>query len=252
MIRVLLLSTALAATGCQTTLRQVRDLPPSLVLVGPTVAVEVTGQLRDAAVEQLELGLARHAQPMRCEPPAPCQASTVVHATIVDTSVTPRLAGPNLVRAMTDVIVQATVDIDAVSATGQQLSSKRYFGSITGNVLSTPVERLKAQAVQVAARRFLRQLLPRTLDIELAVETGGDLEPGVERALAGDLVGAEAEFTRLTQAKADHAAAWYDLGVIRELQGNEELALEAYRRAVGLSDRASWREAVHQLEQRMN
>ena len=252
MTKLLLLSTLVLATGCQTTLRQVRDLPPSLVLAGPTVGVEVTGQFREAALEQLELGLARHAQPVRCESGAACQASTVVHAKIVDTSVTPRLAGPNLVRAMTDVIVQATVDIDAVNAAGQQLSSKRYFGSITGNVLSTPVESLKAQAVQIAARRFLRKLLPRTLDIELAVETGGDLEPGVERALAGDLAGAEAEFKRLTESRPDHADAWYDLGVIRELQGNEDLALDAYKRAVGLSDRASWRQAVHQLEQRMN
>lgn len=252
MIRGLILSSLVVATGCQTTLRQVRDLPPALVLAGPTVGIDVTGQFREAAVEQLELGLAQHAQPVRCDSASACQASTVVHAKIVDTSVTPRLAGPNLVRAMTDVIVQATVDIDAVSAAGQQLSSKRYFGSITGNVLSTPVEALKAQAVQIATRRFLRKLLPRTLNIELAVETGGDLEPGVERALAGDLAGAEAEFTRLTQAKPDHAAAWYDLGVIRELQGNEELALEAYQRAVSLNDRSTWREAVRQLERRMN
>lgn len=252
MTRRALVSIFLLTTGCQTTLRQVRDLPPALVLAGPTVGVEVSGPFRDAAVEQLELGLAKHAQPVRCEPGTACQASTVVHAKIVDTSVTPRLGGPNLVRAMTDVIVQATVDIDAVNAAGQQLSSKRYFGSITGNVLSTPVDALKAQAVQIAARRFLRKLLPRTLDIELAVETGGDLEPGVERALAGDLAGAEAEFRRLTESKPDHAAAWYDLGVIRELQGNEELALDAYKRAVGLRDRATWRQAVHQLEQRMN
>jgi hypothetical protein len=252
MIRFLLLSMLVAATGCQTTLRQVRELPPSLVLVGPTVGVDVTGPFREAAVEQLEFGLAQHAQPVRCDASSACPASTVVRAKILDTSVTPRLAGPNLMRAMTDVIVQATVDIDAVSAAGQPLSSKRYFGSITGNVLSTPVESLKAQAVQIAARRFLRKLLPRTLNIELAVETGGDLEPGVERALAGDLAGAEAEFTRLTQTNPEHAAAWYDLGVIRELQGSEELALDAYKRAVGLRDRATWRDAVHHLEQRMN
>jgi hypothetical protein len=106
MIRFLLLSMLVAATGCQTTLRQVRELPPSVVLVGPTVGIDVTGPFREAAVEQLEFGLA----------------------------------------------------------------------------------------------------------------------------------GAEAEFTRLSQANPEDAAAWYDLGFIRELQGNEELALDAYRRAVGLRD----------------
>jgi hypothetical protein len=58
--------------------------------------------------------------------------------------------------------------------------------------------------------------------------------------------------TLLAATNPDHAAAWYDPGVIRELHGNEELALEAHTRAVGLRARATSRDAVHHLEQRMN
>lgn len=247
---LLLIVTVSLGAGCQTTLRQVRDLPPALTLQGPTIGVEASGPFREAALQQLEVGLAQHGQPVRCD--APCPGQTVVRAKVIDTSVTPRVVSSNLVRAMTDVIVQATVDIDALDAAGQALSSRRYFGSITGNVLQSPVDALKAEAVQIATRRFLRKLLPRTLDIELAVETGGDLEPGVERALSGDLAGASAEFTRLTQANGEHAAAWYNLGVVSELSGDEDRALAAYRTAQGLRNKSLYREAVHHLESRMN
>ncbi|MBL8919569.1 MAG: hypothetical protein JNJ54_11950 [Myxococcaceae bacterium] len=251
MSRTLLPLVALAlGAGCQTTLRQTRDLPPQLVLQGPTIGLDVTGPFRDAALQQLEVGLAQHGAPVRCE--GACGGQTVVRARVVDTSVSPRVVAPDLMRAMTDVVVAATVDIDALDAAGQAFSSKRYFGSITGNVLRSPVEALKAEAVQIATRRFLRKLLPRRLDLELVVETGGDLEPGVERALSGDLAGAGAEFTRLTQARPDDAAAWYDLGVIRELEGDDDAALQAYQTAAGLKGRSLYRQAVRHLESRMN
>ncbi|MER2561026.1 MAG: hypothetical protein ABTQ32_09920 [Myxococcaceae bacterium] len=238
------------STGCQTTLRQVRDLPPALTLPGPTFGLAVTGSHRDAALEQLEQGLRQHGQPVRCE--GACAGQTVVRAKVIDTSVSPRVIAPNLLRAMTDVIVQATVDIDALDAAGQTLSSKRYFGSITGNVLQTPTQVLEAQAVQIATRRFLRKLLPRSLNIELAVETGGALDPGVDRALSGDLAGADAEFTKLTQAEPKNAAAWYDLGVVAELQGDEDRALSAYKTAHELRNASLYRDAVRHLEARLN
>lgn len=251
MTRGLLLLGALAlTTGCQTTLRQVRDLPPQLVLQGPTIGLDVSGPFREAALQQLEQGLVAHGAPVRCE--GACGGQTVVRAKVVDTSVKPRVVAPDLVRAMTDVVVAATVDIDALDAAGQPLSSRRYFGSVTGNVLRSPVEALQAEAVQVATRRFLRKLLPRRLDLELAVETGGDLEPGVERALSGDLAGAGAEFAKLTQARPDDAAAWYDLGVVRELEGDDDAALQAYKTAASLRNKSLYRQAVHHLESRMN
>lgn len=247
---LLVVASLCCSTACQTTLRQVRDLPPALTLPGPTFGLEATGQHREAALEQLELGLRQHGQPVRCD--GPCGGQTVVRAKVIDTSVTPRLVGRNLVRAMTDVIVQATVDIDALDAAGQTLSSKRYFGSITGNVLQTPTQVLEAQAVQIATRRFLRKLLPRRLDIELAVETGGALDPGVDRALSGDLAGADAEFTKLTQTEPKNAAAWYDLGVVAELQGDEDRALSAYKTAHELRNTSLYRDAVRHLEARLN
>lgn len=247
---VLVVASLCCSTACQTTLRQVRDLPPALTLPGPTFGLEVTGAHREAALEQLELGLRQHGQPVRCE--GPCAGQAVVRAKVVDTSVTPRLIAPNLVRAMTDVLVQATVDIDALDAAGQTLSSRRYFGSITGNVLQTPAQVLEAQAVQVATRRFLRKLLPRRLDIELAVETGGALDPGVDRALSGDLAGADAEFTRLTQTEPKNAAAWYDLGVVAELLGDEDRALTAYKTAHELRSASRYRDAVRHLEARLD
>lgn len=242
----------LLASGCQTTLRQVRDLPPSITLPGPTVGVEVTGPFRDSALQTLEAGLAQFGQPVRCEPGGQCQAHALVKAKIVDTAVTPRLVGSNVLAAMTNVVVQATVDIDVIEPSGKQLSSRRYFGSVDSNVLNAPTEPLRAEAVAIATRRFLRKFLPRKLDLELAVETGGELEPGVERALAGDLAGADAEFGKLTQRSPNDAAAWYDLGVMRELSGEDERALEAYRQAASLSGKALYRQAVQHLERRMN
>jgi tetratricopeptide (TPR) repeat protein len=239
-------------SGCQTTLRQARQLPPSIVLPGPLEGVEVTGPFRDDALVILEEGLREFGQPVRCEPGAGCQAHALVQAKISDTSVSPQLAGKNLLHAMSEVIVQATVEIDVLDPTGKRLSSRRYFGSVNGNVLQTPIEPLKARAVAAATRRFLGKFLPRQLDMELVVETGGLLEPGIERALSGDLGGAETEFNGLTQKDPDHAAAWYDLGVIRELSGDDERALEAYRRAAGLRGKSHYRQAVNHLERRMD
>lgn len=242
---------AVLGLGCQTTLRQARELPPALVLTGPTIGLEATGPFREAALEQLEAGLARYGQTVRCDVGA-CQAATVVRARVLDTTVTPRLAGRNFLRAATDVVVKGTVAVEAFTGAGQPLGSGQYVGSVASNMLTAPVELTRARAVQAAVRRFLRTLLPRRLDIELAVETGGDLTPGVERALAGDLPGAEAAFTQLTTADPTHARAWYNLGVIRELSGDEERALDAYRTAYGLRGSSLYRAAVEQLERRLN
>ena len=98
------------------------------------------------------------------------------------------------------------------------------------------VDDLATRNVGLRARvKFVLLAVAGIASVRLGASFDGGAS-GAWPALEFGLAGAEAEFTRLTQANPEDAAAWYDLGVIRELQGNEELALDAYRRAVGLRD----------------
>jgi hypothetical protein len=243
---------ALIWTGCHTTLRHRRDLPPSLVLPGPVIGIDVDGPASGAVREELRRSLSRWGQVVDCFGPA-CQASAVVRVRVVDTEVAPtlRFGRPDPLRTLTDVTVRALVDIDVGTTAGQQLLHQRNEGTLVGNVLRSPVEWLTASAATRALRPFLRLLQPRHLESEFTIETGGDLDLGVERALTGDLPGAESEFSRLTQQTPRAAAAWYNLGVVAEIQGYDDRALKAYQQAVALNRKSLYISALDDLERRL-
>lgn len=59
-----------------------------------------------------------------------------------------------------------------------------------------------------------------------------NIESGVRRAAGGDLDGALREFEDAIQADSQAFSAYYNIGVIRERQGQEREAREAYQRAL--------------------
>src|SRR5580658_4372221 len=64
--------------------------------------------------------------------------------------------------------------------------------------------------------------------------SGGDYDQGVEALGNGDIDGAEAAFKRIHDRDPKDAAGLVLLGLIREKQGNKEIAEKAYKRAIEL------------------
>jgi hypothetical protein len=255
----LLVLTLGAASCAATTLRARRDEPPRLTL--PTALVSLAVQdcpEREALARLLPQAIDATGtySVVDCQPGSPCSAGATVQAIVSDHLVEPRglpsdLNLEALAQAATEVKVTARVTVTAFDLQGQKLFGRVYSGWKVGSALKTSDESLFLEALQYALSGLTADLGSRELRLELKLETGGDLDEGVDRALAGDLPGARASLAALTTARPDFAAAWYDLGVVHEVGGDDQQALACYRTAAHLSDAWLYRHAQEQLEARL-
>ncbi|MEW5742709.1 MAG: hypothetical protein AB1938_27575 [Myxococcota bacterium] len=247
--------------GCAApTLRALRDEPPFLTLPANGVALDVLdcperAQLEQALVEGLP-DTGRY-EVITCPQGAQCQAPAWLRAVVVERTISPRVDIPNKLTAQaildsaTEVTVVTRVDITGFDGYGQQLFARTYTGTKHGNSLKTDKDTLILQSLRYAVGALVRELKPRQLRLELRLETGGVLDEGVERALGGDLAGAKASLEAVTAQQPTLASAWYDLGVVHEVSGDDVKAMDCYRRAVALHDKWLYLEAVKQLESRL-
>lgn len=249
------------AGGCAApTLRAVREEPPFLTLPANAVALDVLdcperAQLEQALVEGIP-DTGRY-EVITCPDRAQCQAPGWLRAVVVERTISPRVDIPHKLTAQaildsaTEVTVVTRVDVTGFDGFGQQLFARTYTGTRHGNSLKTDRDTLILQSLRYAVGALVRELKPRQLRLELRLEAGGALDEGVDRALGGDLAGARAALEALTTQQPAWAAAWYDLGVVSEVAGDDVKAMDCYRRAAALTDKWRYLEAVKQLEARL-
>lgn len=258
-VAVLALALALA-TGCAgSVLRTTRTDPPKVPFTWQTVAVDVTDdQLKDTVRRVVENALAQDGlQVVRCERDAPCAAQIWLRVMLLKSTVGPWLRdiprnAVELARAPTDVEAKVELKLEGFVNNASAFSRTAWARS-TGNLLDQPAEVYTERALTRAVNAFVRDLHPRTLTMELKLETGGALDDGCDKALAGDLEGAEQSLRALVAKEPQNAEAWYDLGVVLEVKGGvEQEALKAYEEAAKLDGSKLHVQARNQLRERLD
>lgn len=259
MTKLTAVALALALTGCAgSVLRTTRTDPPKVPFTWQTVAVDVTDDpLKDTVRRVVERALTEDGlQVVACAPNAQCAAQLWLRVALTKSTVSPWLRdiprnALELARAPTDVEAISELKVEGYVGNESKFS-RSLWGRARGNLLDRPREHFVELSMSRAVNAFIRDLHPRTVTISSELETGGALDDGCEKALTGDLAGAEASFRAVLAKEPQNAAAWYDLGVVLEVKGGvEQEALNAYEEAAKLDASRLHVGARNQLRERI-
>jgi tetratricopeptide (TPR) repeat protein len=251
---------AVSLLGCAaTTLRARRQEPPLLTLPSTLVALDVQDCPEKDALAQVlpEAVTATGTSSVAdCQVGPECTAGVTLKAVVTERTLTAAGGIPDTLTLQAvageaaQVKVTTKVTVTGWDALGNKLFGREYTGWKVGNLLEKTEAQLTFEALQYALSGLTGDLRPKELRLELKLETGGDLDQGVGYALAGDLDSARTAFSQVTARRPDDAAAWYDLGVVNEVAGDDAQALECYRKAASLDDEWLYAQALEQLQGR--
>lgn len=259
--RLAIVAFVIGLTGCAaTTLRARRDEPPLLTLPSTLVALDVQDcPEKDALAQVLPNAINGTGtyQVADCQVGPTCNAGVTLKAVVTDRVIAPRGDLPDkltlaaVVDKAAEVKVTTKVTVTGWDALGNKLFGRVYTGWKTGSTLKKTQDQLILESLEYALSGLTSDLGPKELRLELKLETGGALQQGVDYALAGDLGSARTSLTAVTASEPDFAAAWYDLGVVNEVAGDDAQALECYRKAASLDDEWLYQKALEQLQRRL-
>ncbi len=102
-------------------------------------------------------------------------------------------------------------------------------------------EQLFACAADVSARAFAYPYGNREVHFSAQLEDDDALEEGLEHVKEKDWEAAYKSFAAAAEANPDLAGAYYNMGVMRELQGRTAEAVGHYEQAVELDDKGMYR-----------
>ena len=128
--------------------------------------------------------------------------------------------------AMSVVAVDTTESLVSATATAVQSAAP----SLDGKPPLPEKEVMLEAATEAALAELLAQLVPVRVRCTMMVATKGELEEGVNSLRAGELDRALLSFQEQTAGSLE-GYAWYNVGVVYELQGKFSEAENAYRRA---------------------
>jgi len=128
--------------------------------------------------------------------------------------------------AMSVVAVDTTENLVSATATAVQSAAP----SLDGKPPLPEKEMMLEAATEAALAELLAQLVPVRVRCTMMVATKGGLKEGINSLRAGELDQALASFQEQTAGPLE-AYAWYDVGVVYELQRKFADAESAYRRA---------------------
>lgn len=138
--------------------------------------------------------------------------------------------------------------IKVMQANGQVPYDFNFWDRRTGSVGQAPS--LVRTSLDNIVDRLAGTLQPGREWIEVPLQDDSELESGVNMLLASNWGGAIAFFTQVTTQQPQNHAAWYDLGVAWEAQGDWAQALRAYEQAASLKRSSQYLDAV-EAAQRM-
>lgn len=107
-----------------------------------------------------------------------------------------------------------------------------------------PLPDLAHRALRELAAAFAEQLSRQTPLVVVQLEGGGPLTAGLELIHEAEWKKANEYFTRLTREQPDLDGAWYDLGLVLEVQGDWPAALTAYREALKRAQKPHYERAA--------
>jgi len=253
-VRTLLITSAvLLATGCASTLRITRGVPP-LADLGPdrTLALDVRTNQGDRAVNAvfstltgslaipadlestLSAKVVEHLTNqvgVRVCSPAPCGVGTL-KLVLTESSL-----GLEQGRAVGKVTIRVALDV-AGSVTYRDTIWSRQSDTLDGAPML--LERASDAVAKVLARAFM----PGQVTVEMPVEDDGALKPASQRLLSGNLEAAESLLNEVAAQEPGNAGAFYDLGLISEVRGDFARAAAMYREAANRQGKKRYFEAA--------
>jgi tetratricopeptide (TPR) repeat protein len=146
-------------------------------------------------------------------------------------------------------MMHVAVETDVVSGDGRPLTPRRIrtrqaeLGPTSGQTMA---ERL---ATELAAEA-VRELLPPKAQTWLVFEDAAPFQLGIKQTLDGRLDAARRTFQDMLDANPKTAGAWFNLGIVSELQGEPAAAREHYRKAIALVNKPEYVEMLEAFEQR--
>lgn len=152
----------------------------------------------------------------------------------------------------------AEVNFQVVKSDGRVLVMREYGGDYFGSSFVRGTGRpynpndLLQRAVREAVEEFVSDVTPRQVVEKIELDDDDEaLKPGIRAAEAGDLAGAERAWTEVIRREPNNSGAIFNLGVLLETRGEFDAAADAYRKALNISHKSLYSEALEDLNERL-
>lgn len=254
----LLCVVALVGSACAPGLTITRRVPPTVDLGVQTGRVAVVTDGEPGAAAMVQQALERELRstgaisvvPL-CGPEHPCGPIDAWVRAMVMVAVTTAPSWKE--KPDPEITVQTQLRFDVIRADGALLAHRQHAETRSAQLErdKTSVLALSQSALEEPVRDFVRELVPRRIEETLELDDTGLLKPVVKLAVDGDLAGAEAGFTALVTQNPRLPGAHYDLGVLAEVRGDFDAAEQLYAKAVSLSDRSLYADALAAMHARL-
>lgn len=245
------------ATGCRSTLRISRGVPPQADL-GPNrvLALIVRTNVGDQTANAVFSALAGHlAVPADVEPNL---REKVVNRLTNDVGIQVCAPAPCGAGTLELVLTESSLGLEKGRAVGK--ISTRVFLTINGQITyqdtiwsrqrdvieAAPV--LLDRASDAVAQLLATAFMPSRVTVKMTVEDDGPLSAGADRLLSGNLEGAENLFNEVVAQDPRNAGAYYDLGLIAEVRGDFARAAMLHRQAAALNGKRRYEAAAQSAE----
>ena len=181
-----------------------------------------------------------------------------------DTALTVRRAVPVVTLSITFNLMATRNNRSVLSeqVTRRLPTDEEYRQMAETEASTINVEELKTRIVREAALAFVGQFVPTKRNIsvlmasadtnpELREETKDTLRRGIIYAKSGVFDKAAECFVGLTERYPECAAAWYNLGILQEAQGQFEQAVESFDKAASIAAIELYAEALARCRKRV-
>lgn len=153
----------------------------------------------------------------------------------------------------------AKLNMQVVAADGRVLVFRDYAAEHAGSSYEANKGRrynrasLIEAAMRKAVRHFVSDITPtRVIEKIVLDDSEPAVKPGVKYAEGGNLNAAWASWQAVLDANPRSAAAVYNQGVLLETRGDFDEAAAAYRKAIAISPKSLYRDALRDLQRRLS
>lgn len=152
----------------------------------------------------------------------------------------------------------ARVNFQVVMADGRVVVFRDYVGEHEGagyerqSRVSVRANDYIDEAIRRAVAAFVADITPRRVVEYIELDDSEPaLKPGIKLAQDGNLAAAESSWMQVLARQPRSAGATYNLGVLLETRGEFDEADAAYRKAIELSPKALYRDALRDMRRRL-
>jgi tetratricopeptide (TPR) repeat protein len=145
--------------------------------------------------------------------------------------------------------MNVAIETDVVSGDGRPLTSKR-IRTRQADLGATPPPTMAERLATELAAEAVAELAPPKSKTWLVFEDAAPFQLGIKQTLDGRLDAARRTFQDMIDANPKTAGAYFNLGIVLELQGDPAGARTQYTKAVALANKPEYAEMLAAFEQR--